>query len=71
MASVQSRFKAVEHSYGTDVLNLVMMRGYISKLIANAAATRFMQQYYPEFLQEFRSIAAMSTLDDKAPQTIE
>ena len=71
MASVQSRFKAVELSYGTDVLNLVMMRGYVGKLIANAAAIRFMQQYYPEFLEEFRSIAAMSTLDDKAPVAIE
>lgn len=71
MASVQSRFKAVELSYGTDVLNFVMMRGYVSKLITNASATRFMQQYYPEFLEEFRSIAAMSTLDDKAPRAIE
>ena len=71
MASVQSRFKAVELSYGTDVLNFVMMRGYVSKLITNASATRFMQRYYPEFLEEFRSIAAMSTLDDKAPRAIE
>lgn len=71
MASVQSRFKAVELSYGTDVLNLVMIRGYVSKLVANAATIRFMQQYYPEFLEEFRSIAAMSTLDDKAPVAIE
>ena len=28
MSLVQNRFKAIEQSYGTDVLNLVLARGY-------------------------------------------
>jgi hypothetical protein len=36
MSLVQSRFKAIELSYGTDVLNLVLTRGYVSKLLNNA-----------------------------------
>ena len=32
MSLVQSRFKAIEQSYGTDVLNMVLARGYCKPL---------------------------------------
>lgn len=71
MSTVQSRFRAVEQSYGTDVLNLVLARGYVVKLVGNAAVIRFMQNYYPEFLEEFRSIGAMHSLDERAPSALD
>ena len=58
MSLVQSRFKAIEQSYGSDVLNMVLARGYVMKLLANKAVTRFLEQNYADFLQEFRAIAA-------------
>ena len=64
MSLVQSRFKAIEQSYGSDVLNMVLARGYVMKLLANKAVTRFLEQNYADFLQEFRAIAATASLDD-------
>ena len=33
MSLVQSRFKAVEQSYNRNVMNMVLARGYIAKLV--------------------------------------
>jgi ParB-like chromosome segregation protein Spo0J len=64
MSMVQSRFKAIEQSYGADVLNLVVARGYIAKLLGNPAVTRFLQQNYPDFLAEFRTIVDAASLEE-------
>jgi ParB-like chromosome segregation protein Spo0J len=64
MSLVQSRFKAIEQSYGTDVLNMVVIRGYVAKLLTNAAVLRFLQANYPEFLIEFRAIVAAGSLEE-------
>jgi ParB-like chromosome segregation protein Spo0J len=64
MSLVQRRFKAIEQSYGTDVLNMVVTRGYVAKLLANAAVVRFLQANYPDFLTEFRAIVAAGSLED-------
>ena len=64
MSLVQSRFKAIELSYGTDVLNLVLTRGYVSKLLNNSAVTKYLERHQPEFLEEFRAIVAATSLHD-------
>jgi hypothetical protein len=64
MSMVQSRFKAIELSYGNDVLNLVLARGYVSKILNNTAVTAYLQRNQPEFLDEFRAIVAATALDD-------
>ena len=64
MALVQNRFKAIEQSYGSDVLNMVLARGYVVKLLSNKAVARFLEQNYAEFLHEFRTIAATASLDE-------
>lgn len=64
MSLVQSRFKAIEQSYGTDVLNMVVTRGYIAKLLANDAVVKFLQNNYPDFLEEFRAIVASASLEE-------
>lgn len=64
MSLVQSRFKAIEQSYGTDVLNMVVTRGYVAKLLANPAVVKFLQGNYPEFLAEFRAIVAAGSLEE-------
>lgn len=69
MSLVQSRFRAIEQNYGTDVLNMVVTRGYISKLLANTAVTRFLKANDPDFLAEFRAIVATGFADDAAAQS--
>ena len=35
MANLQGQYKMVEQTYGQDVLNLVLARGYLAKLLEN------------------------------------
>lgn len=56
MGSLQARYKAVEHSYGQDILNLVLARGYLIRLLGNSAIVRYLKQRQPDVLKEFDAI---------------
>jgi len=62
LVTVERDLKAVERSYGEDVLNLTVNRGYIKKLLDNPKVVRFLSGQYPEILAEFQGIAASATL---------
>ncbi|KIM00567.1 putative transcriptional regulator [Paramagnetospirillum magnetotacticum MS-1] len=64
METLQRDFKAVEASYGDDVLNLVIATGYLSKLVANPEIARFLESRHPDFLDKFRVIINAASLDD-------
>ena len=64
MSLVQSRFKAVEQSYNRNVMNMVLARGYIAKLLANEAVASWLRRHQPEVHDEFRVIVAAASLDD-------
>ena len=63
MALVQSRFKLIEQSYSNDVLNMVLARGYLGKLLANKAVSSYLQRRQPDLLEEFRSIVKITSLE--------
>jgi ParB-like chromosome segregation protein Spo0J len=63
MSALQQDFKAIETSYGEDVLHLVIACGYISKLVANRKIERYLDQNHPEILEEFKAIASSTSLD--------
>ncbi|MBT9503140.1 MAG: ParB N-terminal domain-containing protein [Burkholderiaceae bacterium] len=63
MGNLQGRFKSIEQSYGQDVLNLVLAKGYLAKLLANEEVTRFLAQRQPEVLREFTHIVEIDALD--------
>ena len=63
MANLESQFKLVEQSYGQDVLNLVLARGYLTKLLDNEAVIRFLSQNNPDILREFSGIVQATALD--------
>lgn len=63
MSNLQERYKMVEQTYGQDVLNLVLAKGYLAKLLENTAIKRFLQQRQPEFLAEFEAIVQTVSLD--------
>lgn len=64
MSLVQGRFKIIEQSYGNDVLNMVLARGYLVKLLSNKAVASYLQRRHPELHQEFREIVNVSSLED-------
>lgn len=63
MGSLQGQFKLVEQSYGQDVLNLVLAKGYLVKLLDNEAVIRFLSQNEPDVLVEFANIVQTVSLD--------
>lgn len=63
MGNVHGQFKLIEQSYGQDVLNLVLAKGYIAKLLDNDAVLRFLTKYQPDMLAEFEDIARTVSLE--------
>ena len=61
-ANLERELRLVEDTYGSDHLDLVLVRGYVSKLISNARITRYLEMYHPEFLPEFEKITETEAL---------
>jgi len=45
------------------VLNLVLARGYLAKLLDNKSVVRFIKQRRPEVLEQFEVIVETTSLD--------
>lgn len=66
MESIGRDFKMIEDSHGRNVLNLVIVVGYVKKLLENARVVRYLSQSCPEILSEFQKIAEAKRLADAA-----
>ena len=63
MTNLQDQYKMVEQTYGQDVLNLVLAKGYLTKLLENQSVSRYLHQNQPEVLAAFEGIVQMITID--------
>ncbi|GAB3261408.1 plasmid partitioning protein RepB C-terminal domain-containing protein [Chitinimonas naiadis] len=63
MTNLQEQYKVVEQTYGQDVLNLVLARGYLARLLENAAVSAYIRRLQPELVQEFESILEIASLE--------
>lgn len=63
MGNLQGQYKSIEHSYGQDVLNLVLAKGYLKNLLDNQAVFRFLSMRQPDVLREFSSLVEVDALD--------
>ncbi len=63
MSNLEGQYKLVEQTYGQDVLNLVLAKGYLTKLLANKLVVRYLKQKQPELLTEFEAIVQAASLD--------
>jgi hypothetical protein len=63
LANVHSQYKMVEQTYGQDMLNLVLARGYLAKLMKNKAVARHIKQKQPEVFEQFQGIIETTLLD--------
>jgi hypothetical protein len=66
MNLVAEDYKAMEASYGDDMLVLVVTAGFLEKLLSKQEITNFLTTRYPEFLETFRSITQTASLDQTA-----
>lgn len=63
MSTLNQDFRALEASYGDDVLQLVISAGYVGRLIGNSAIQQYLAKRQPELLEEMRGIVAAASLD--------
>lgn len=64
MESLGREFKLIEESHGKNTLNLVLVIGYVRKLLDNARVVRFLSQNHPEILAEFQKLAETKSLNE-------
>jgi ParB-like chromosome segregation protein Spo0J len=56
MANLQRDLKIVEDSYGDDVLNLVVARGYLAKLLKNPNVARYLERHQADIARELQGL---------------
>ena len=64
MESLSQDFRLIEESHGRNVLNLVLVVGYLKKLLDNARVVRYMSQHHADILAEFQKIIDTKDLND-------
>ncbi|MCY1252258.1 RepB plasmid partitioning protein [compost metagenome] len=63
MSNLQEQYKLVEQTYGQDVLNLVLARGFLSKLLENDSILKYLSSRQPDLLREFQLVLEITSLD--------
>lgn len=63
MESLEQNVKSIEDSYGPNMVNLVVVLGYLKKLVGNNRVKRYLSSRHPEFLVQFQKIIEASSLD--------
>ena len=61
MEGLQKDLKCVEESHGNEVLNLVLARGYLSRLFSNARVARYLGQYHGDLFGELQNLLDSAT----------
>ncbi len=61
MGNLSQDLRSVEDSHGRNVLNLVLVTGYLKKLLENVRVVRYLSQHCGEILAEFQKIVESKT----------
>lgn len=69
LESLGKDFKLLEESHGKNVLNLVLVAGYIRKLLDNPRVGRHLANRHPEIFSEFQRIIEARNLADGLPKS--
>jgi len=62
MESLNQDFRLIEESHGRNVLSLVLVVGYLKKLLDNARVVRYLSQHHADILGEFQKIVETKRL---------
>jgi hypothetical protein len=63
MSNLQGQYKLVEQTYGQDVLNLVLAKGYLARLLENKSVHQYLKAQQEDLLAEFQLIVDTISLD--------
>jgi len=68
MSQVQTQYKDAEQNYGSDLLNLVVAKGYLTKLLANEAVNSYIQRHEPDILEQFELVVNTISMEEAVQQ---
>jgi ParB-like chromosome segregation protein Spo0J len=64
MSQVHTQYKDAEQHYGSDLLNLVLAKGFITKLLANDAVKSFINRSESEILGHFEMVVNTISMEE-------
>ncbi len=67
-SQVEATYKEAENHYGSDLLNLVVAKGYLNKLLANAAVKSYIERKEPEILSHLELVANTVSMEEAVQQ---
>lgn len=68
MSQVQESYKDAEQNYGSELLNLVVAKGYVTKLLANPAVKSYIQRHQPEILTHLELVVNTVSMEEAIQQ---
>ena len=64
MTQVHTLYRDAESHYGSDLLNLVLAKGYLAKLLGNEAVKTFIDRQQPEILEHFELVVNTVSMEE-------
>ena len=68
MNQVQVKYKDAEDNYGSELLNLVVAKGYLTKLVSNTAIKSYIGRTEPEILEHFELVVNTVSMEEALQQ---
>lgn len=64
MNQVQDQYKEAESNYGSDLLNLMVAKGYLAKLLENDEVKAYVDKHEPEILEHFELVVNTVSMEE-------
>ncbi|MGX1100518.1 plasmid partitioning protein RepB C-terminal domain-containing protein [Amorphus sp. MBR-141] len=64
MTQFQKKYKDAEESHGSELLNLVVAKGYLTKLVADEAVRSWLGSNTPEILEQFELVINTTSMEE-------
>jgi ParB-like chromosome segregation protein Spo0J len=64
MSHVQEKYKDAEKSYGSELLNLVVAKGYLTKMVGNDAVRSWLSRHASEILEQFDLVINTTSMEE-------
>ena len=68
MNQIPTQYKDADQNYGSELLNLVVAKGYLTKLLANDAAKSFIKRHEPDILDQFELVSNTVSMGEALQQ---
>jgi len=65
---VQEKYKDAEKSYGSELLNLVVAKGYLTKLMGNGAVRSWLNRHAPDIGEQFDLVINTTSMEEALEQ---